>query len=145
MLPTYYRYIAVFTYEQDGIHVVFPDLPGCITFGKDEEEAVLMAREALALHLYGMEQDGDEIPQASPLQVLAEEEDLQRNEVCTLVEAFMPVFREKQSKRLVKKTLSIPYWMNAEAERIGLNFSKTLQKAIEEKLALQRKKTASFV
>ena len=77
MLPTYYRYIAVFTYEQDGIHVVFPDLPGCVTFGKDEEEAVLMAREALALHLYGMEQDGDEIPQASPLRVLAEEEDLQ--------------------------------------------------------------------
>ena len=138
MLPNYYRYTAIFTYEEDGIHVVFPDLPGCVTFGKDEEEATRMAREVLALHLYGMEEDGDEIPQPSPLRTLAEQEDLQSNEVFMLVEIFMPAFREKQSKRFVKKTLSIPYWMNAEAERIGLNFSQTLQNALEEKIALAR-------
>jgi hypothetical protein len=138
MLPNYYRYMAIFTYEEDGIHVVFPDLLGCVTFGKDEGEAVQMAREVLALHLYGMEEDGDEIPQPSPLRTLAEQEDLQSNEVFVLVEAFMPVFREKQSKRFVKKTLSIPYWMNAEAERIGLNFSQTLQNALEEKIALAK-------
>ncbi len=136
MIPIYYRYAAIFTYEQDGIHVVFPDLPGCITFGKDENEAVRMAREVLALHLYGMEQDGDEIPQPSPMRVLAEQEELQSNEIFTLVEVFMPEFREKQKRRFVKKTLSIPYWMNVEAERIGLNFSQTLQNAIEEKLSL---------
>ena len=138
MLPNYYRYTAIFTYEEDGIHVVFPDLPGCVTFGKDEEEAARMAREVLALHLYGMEEDGDEIPQPSPLRTLAEQEDLQSNEVFMLVETFMPAFREKQSKRFVKKTLSIPYWMNAEAERIGLNFSQTLQNAREEKIALAK-------
>lgn len=138
MLPNYYRYTAIFTYEEDGIHVVFPDLPGCVTFGRDEEEAARMAREVLALHLYSMEEDGDDIPQPSPLRMLAEQEDLQRNEVFMLVEAFMPVFREKQSKRFVKKTLSIPYWMNAEAERIGLNFSQTLQNALEEKIALAK-------
>lgn len=138
MLPNYYRYTAIFTYEEDGVHVVFPDLPGCITFGKDETEAVRMAREALALHLYGMEEDGDDIPQPSSLRSLAEQEDLQSNEVFLLVEAFMPAFRERQSKRFVKKTLSIPYWMNAEAERIGLNFSQTLQNALEEKIALAK-------
>ena len=136
MLPNYYRYTAIFTYEEDGIHVVFPDLPGCVTFGKDEEEAARMAREALALHLYGMEQDGDEIPQPSPMRVLAEQEELQSNEIFMLVEVFMPEFREKQKRRFVKKTLSIPYWMNVEAERIGLNFSQTLQNAIEKKLSL---------
>nr|WP_315410310.1 type II toxin-antitoxin system HicB family antitoxin [uncultured Selenomonas sp.] len=136
MIPIYYRYTAIFTYEQDGIHVVFPDLPGCITFGKDENEAVRMAKEALALHLYGMEQDGDEIPQPSPMRVLAEQEELQSNEIFMLVEVFMPEFREKQKRRFVKKTLSIPYWMNVEAERIGLNFSQTLQNAIEKKLSL---------
>ena len=36
--PDFYRYHAIFTYEEDGVHVVFPDLPGCVTFGKDEEE-----------------------------------------------------------------------------------------------------------
>ena len=138
MIPIYYRYTAIFTYEQDGIHVVFPDLPGCITFGKDENEAVRMAREVLALHLYGMEQDGDEIPQPSPMRVLAEQEELQSNEIFMLVEVFMPAFREKQKRRFVKKTLSIPYWMNAEAERIGLNFSQTLQNALEEKIALAK-------
>jgi hicB family toxin-antitoxin system len=53
MLPNYYRYAAIFTYEEDGGHVVFPDLPGCVTFGKDEEKAARMAREVLALHLTG--------------------------------------------------------------------------------------------
>ena len=138
MFPDFYRYAAIFSYEEDGVHVVFPDLPGCITFGADEDEAVRMAREALALHIYGMEQDGDEIPQPSSLRMLAEQEDLQSNEVFMLVETFMPAFREKQSKRFVKKTLSIPYWMNAEAERIGLNFSQTLQNALEEKIALAK-------
>ena len=138
MFPDFYRYAAIFSYEEDGVHVVFPDLPGCITFGADEDEAVRMAREALALHIYGMEQDGDEIPQPSSLRMLAEQEDLQENEVFMLVEAFMPTFRERESKRFVKKTLSIPYWMNAEAERIGLNFSQTLQNAIAQKLSLAK-------
>ena len=138
MFPDFYRYAAIFSYEEDGVHVGFPDLPGCITFGADEDEAVRMAREALALHIYGMEQDGDEIPQPSSLRMLAEQEDLQENEVFMLVEAFMPTFRERESKRFVKKTLSIPYWMNAEAERVGLNFSQTLQNAIAQKLSLAK-------
>lgn len=138
MFPDFYRYTAIFSYEEDGVHVVFPDLPGCITFGADEDEAVRMAREALALHIYGMEQDGDEIPQPSSLRMLAVQEDLQKNEVFMLVEAFMPTFRERESKRFVKKTLSIPYWMNAEAERVGLNFSQTLQNAIAQKLSLAK-------
>ena len=138
MFPDFYRYAAIFSYEEDGVHVVFPDLPGCITFGADEDEAVRMAREALALHIYGMEQDGDEIPQPSSLRMLAKQEDLQENEVFMLVEAFMPTFRERESKRFVKKTLSIPYWMNAEAERVGLNFSQTLQNAIAQKLSLAK-------
>ena len=132
--PDFYRYHAIFTYEQDGVHVTFPDLPGCVTFGKDEDEAIRMAREALALHLYGMEQDNEEIPAPSGLKLLAENETLETNETFFLVEAFMPAFREKQSKRFVKKTLSIPYWLNIEAERQGINFSQTLQQAIKQQL-----------
>ena len=138
MFPDIYRYPAIFSYEEDGVHIVFPDLPGCITFGKDEGDAVRAAREGLTLHLYGMEQDEEEIPRPSSMRVLAEQEELQKNEVFLLVEAFMPAFREKQSKRFVKKTLSVPYWMNAEAERIGLNFSQTLQNAILQKLELAK-------
>lgn len=138
MFPDVYRYPAIFSYEEDGVHIVFPDLPGCITFGKDEEDAVRAAREALTLHLYGMEQDEEAIPPPSSMMTLAEQEALQKNEVFLLVEVFMPTFREKQSKRFVKKTLSVPYWMNVEAERIGLNFSQTLQNAILQKLELAK-------
>ena len=135
--PDFYRYHAIFTYEEDGVHVVFPDLPGCVTFGKDEEEAIRMGKEVLALHLYGMEQDGDEIPASSSLKVLADREALEANETFFLVEAFMPPFREKQSKRFVKTTLSIPYWLNVEAERQGINFSHTLQNAIKQQLNIE--------
>lgn len=132
--PDFYRYHAIFSYEDDGVHVTFPDLPGCISFGKDEDEAIRMAREAVSLHLYGMEQDGEAIPEPSSLKALARDEELEDNEVFFLVEAFMLAFREKQNKRFVKKTLSIPYWLNVEAERQGINFSQTLQQAIKQQL-----------
>jgi predicted RNase H-like HicB family nuclease len=134
VLPDFYRYIAIFIFTDDGIHIVFPDLPGCVSFGKDEDEAVNMARDVLKLHMYGMEQDGDEIPDASKMKEIAKEESLKSNEAFVVVEVFMPSFREKQSKRFVKKTLSIPYWLNAEAERYGINFSQTLQNAIKKQL-----------
>ena len=133
-MPDFYRYHAIFTYEDDGVNVVFPDLPGCITFGKDEEEAIRLAKEAVSLHIYGMAQDKERIPEPSSTKKLAEEEAWESNEVFYRVEAFMPPLREKQNKRFVKKTLSIPYWLNVEAERQGINFSHTLQNAIKQQL-----------
>lgn len=133
-LVNYYRYIAIFTFADNGIHITFPDLPGCVSFGKDEEEAMRMSKEGLTLHLYAMEQDNDEIPVASKLRVLAEQEELEKNETFMLIEVFMPPFRERQSKKFVKKTLSIPYWLNKEAEERKVNFSQTLQNALKRQL-----------
>ncbi|PAK55563.1 type II toxin-antitoxin system HicB family antitoxin [Paenibacillus sp. 7541] len=56
------KYPAIFTYADDGISVEFPDLPDALTCGDDDTEALYMAMDCLALHLYGMETDGDEIP-----------------------------------------------------------------------------------
>lgn len=53
MLKNYYIFPALFTYDADGITVEFPNLPGAITAGDTEEEALLMAKECLELHLYG--------------------------------------------------------------------------------------------
>lgn len=130
--PDYYRYIAVFAYYKDGISITFPDLPGCVSFGKDEDEAMKCAKEVLMLHLFGMEQDNDEIPVPSRIRDI----ELGKDEVPTMIEVFMPPFRDKQNTRYVKKTLSIPYWLNAEAEHSNINFSKLLQKAIKEELKL---------
>lgn len=51
--------------EKKGYVVTFPDLPGCLTEGDNLQEAHLMAKEALELHLYGMEEEGEPIPEPS--------------------------------------------------------------------------------
>lgn len=132
--PNYYRYIAVFAYYDDGISVTFPNLPGCVSFGQDEEEAMKCAKEVLMLHMWGIEQDGDPVPAPSGLRDI----ELGSGEMPVMIEVFMPSFREKQGNRFVKKTLSIPYWLNLEAENRGVNFSKVLQRALMEQLGVSR-------
>lgn len=129
-LPNFYHFIAVFAYYDDGISITYPDLPGCVSFGQNEAEAMECAKTSLMLHLYGMEQDEEEIPQPRQLIALNKENPLKENEIFTMIEVFMPSFREKQAKKFVKKTLSIPYWLNAEAEHYNINFSQTLQNAL---------------
>ncbi len=84
------------------------------------------------LHLWGMEQDNEPIPEPSALRSV----EISKDEIPTIIEVFMPPFREKQNSRFVKKTLSIPYWLNLEAEHKGINFSKLLQNAIKQELHL---------
>ena len=57
-------YLAVFeTDERPGISVYFPDVPGCVSCGDSFDHALQMAKEALALHIYGMEKDGEALPE----------------------------------------------------------------------------------
>lgn len=104
----FYSYQAILQYEIDCVHVTFPDLPGCVTFAVDEREAIEEARDVLALHLWGMEDDDDVPPVSSSIRALAKKHKLQSNETFFLLDAFMPVIREKMAKRFIKKNLSIP-------------------------------------
>ena len=124
-----YIFPCVFIYET-GISVYFPDLDGCVSYGQDEKDAFDNANEALSLHLFGMEQDGDDIPEPSQLRNIQ----LQNNQKAVLIEVFMPPFRAKQANKCVKKTLTIPEWLNIEAERAGVNFSQALQNGLKEYL-----------
>ncbi|MEG1972637.1 MAG: type II toxin-antitoxin system HicB family antitoxin, partial [Oscillospiraceae bacterium] len=63
-------YFAVFEPSGDGYSVYFPDLPGCISFGDSFEAAQKEAADALGLHLYGMEKDGEEIPAPSKVPIV---------------------------------------------------------------------------
>jgi len=125
-----YIFPCVLIYQTDGVAVYFPDLDGCVSFGENEQQAFLNAKEALALHLYGMEQDGDIIPVASTVKSI----ELDENEQVVLVDTYMPTFRAKQASKFIKKTLTIPEWLNVAAEREGINFSQVLQGALKEKL-----------
>ncbi len=124
-----YVYPAVLTYEEGyEIAVTFPDLPGCATSGETEADALTMGKEALGLHLWGMETDGDEIPIPSKIKDIETEE----NEVIVLIEVFMPSVRLAQENRSVNRTVTLPAWLNAAALERNINFSETLQKALKE-------------
>lgn len=126
-----YLYPAIFTYEEgEEIAVTFPDLPGCATSGADDKEAYDMARDALGGFMWCLEDDGDDIPKATPLA----EVEVEENERAVLVEVFMPAIRLAQQNRSVNRTVTLPAWMNAAAMDKGVNFSQVLQAALVEQL-----------
>ena len=69
-----YIYPAIFDFDEDGITVTFPDLPGCITCGDSQEEAFRNAKEVLELYMYGLEQDEEEIPEPSQINLIKTED-----------------------------------------------------------------------
>jgi len=130
-MTDHYLYPALFEPgEQSGFVVSFPDLPGCLTEGDTLEEAVHMAKDALALHLFGMESDGDLIPPPTAPQAIH----IPEGGFISLVEAWMPPIRDDMLNRSVKKTLTIPKWLNDIAEQEKINFSQLLQTALKAKL-----------
>ena len=131
----YYVYPAIFDYADDGITIDFPDLPGCMPCAFSTEEAVHNAREAMSLHLYGMEEDGDEIPVPSDILSIKHE----NNQAVVLVDVSMHPVRERMRNKPGNKMCTVPNWLIVEAKEAGLNFSQTLQEALMQKLGIHRK------
>lgn len=127
-----YFYPAVFTYEQgEEISVVFPDLD-CATSGIDDDDALISARELLGCVLFGLEEDGEELPEPSALAKI----EIEENERTVLIDVFMPSIRQAQNNKSVNRTVTLPAWLNAVALEHDINFSQTLQDAIKAQLHL---------
>lgn len=131
-----YRFWALFDTSNDGIAVSFPDLPGCFTSGDTADEAYVAAREALEGFLYLMEQDKEHIPTPSPLDLILKQADV--NEAACEIQVYMPTVRDAMEARAVKKTLTVPKWLNDEAERQHLNFSQILQEGLKRSLGIDK-------
>lgn len=131
-----YVFPAIFDYADDGISVSFPDLPGAFTCGDTDEEALYMAKECLELHLYGMEADGDVIPSPSRVPDIKTEV----NQSVVLVDVWMPPFRDKMANKAVKKTLTIPQWLDDLAAENKVNYSHILQDALKDYLGVGERK-----
>lgn len=130
-----YVYPAILTREQSGLYsVAFPDFEACFTQGSDLADALTMAQDILSLTLCDMEDDGTLIPQASSPQSLTTES----NSFVSLVMADTVEYRRAYSGRAVKKTLTLPSWLNYEAEKANVNFSQILQNALMEYLHIER-------
>ncbi len=126
-----YIYPATFTHESDGGYsVVFNDLESCYTCGDTLEEAMDMAKDVLELVLYGYEVDNKPIPKASPIQSIVTDD----QSFVTLIQADTLRYRKEFSQKAVKKTLTIPEWLNEAALQANINFSNVLQEALKQKL-----------
>lgn len=128
-------YFAVFEQTQTGYSVYFPDVLGVITVGSDLKEAVENAKEALGLHLWGMEKDGEVLPEHTnpPFK----DEDIDEESFIMPITVFMDIVKNEMENKAVKKTLTIPYWLNEAAEGQGVNFSQVLQSALRDVLQIK--------
>ena len=126
-------YPACFYEEKEGGYSVeIPDLLGCITQGNNLEQALEMAEDAALGWLLTSIEDEEEIPKASNIKDVKLKN---QNGFVTLLLLDIDKYTEKYgSKKSVKKTLTIPEWLNKRAEKIGINFSKTLQEALLNKI-----------
>ena len=125
-----YIFPATVTKGADNYGVYFHDMPGCIATGETLDDALRMAKDGLALHLWGMEQDGDPIPLPTPFEKIP----LKKGEMLCLLDVNMMDIRAQMDHRPVKKTLTIPYYLNEMAEERHFNFSQVLQSALRERL-----------
>ena len=122
-----YIYPAIIHEDPDGLWAEFPDLPGCQTFADTLDELLTNASEALACELVESLARGDKLPAARPMQTIPREE----TSYPTLIRANINLAKASRS---VKKTLTIPAWLNDRARAQGINFSKTLHDALLEKI-----------
>ena len=119
--------------EEGGFWVSFPDIPECMTQGDDMQQAYEMAVEALGLSLSSMEDEKAEIPTASRPQDIQTEV----GSFLVVIEFDMAEYRRRHCSRAVKKTLSLPEWLNDVAIKQNINFSQVLQEALMERVGVR--------
>ena len=103
------------------------------TQGQDYADAIEMARDAIGLTGIDMEDDGEALPRPSPITAVAKEHE---SDIVTLVDVDFTEYRRKNDLRTVRRNVSLPSWLNAEAERAGVNVSAILQTALKQELGL---------
>ncbi|MGN0393199.1 MAG: type II toxin-antitoxin system HicB family antitoxin [Bariatricus sp.] len=128
----YYIYPAIFYPEEDGrFSVIFPDLNDLATFGDNLTDAFAMAQEACGQYLFTSLKDGETLPSSTPIdKIQTDDENALVNLICVNLDEYARAYDDK----VVKKTLSIPAWLNTACENYGINYSKVLKDALIAKL-----------
>ena len=120
-----YIYTAIFEPNETGTkyYCRVPDLPGCITTGSSIDDAIEMITDAASGWLVVAEDEGNEIPAATPQHKL----DIPENAICSIIRVDTLAYRAATDTRAVRKNVSLPAWMAALAEKRGVNCSQVLQ------------------
>lgn len=124
-------YPAIFTKEDDGFWVNFIDFDGVYSDGDDLQEATLNASKALGLFLEDMNEYPQPTTDVSKIK-------LEKNQFISFLSIDLNVYREKFSNKTIKKTLSLPAWLNTMALENNINFSETLKEALFLKLNIDK-------
>ena len=125
-----YVYPAIFTPVNTGYDVYIQDLPHCRTCGDTLAEAMDMAEDAAAMWLAHTEDAGQQIPKPS------ETLPYKAPQFINLVKADTDEWRRANDNRAVRKNLTIPAWLNHQAEAAHVNFSSVLQEALKAHLGI---------
>ena len=122
-------YPAIFTFDGKYYNVDFIDLRGCSTYGNSIQNAYYMAQDAMGLFLDELVNFPNPTLDISNIQ-------LEKNQFITFVSIDMDEYRKKHNNKSIKKTLTIPVWLNTISEKNNINFSQVLQEALKEKLGI---------
>ena len=126
-----YTFPAIFRPEADGYCIFFPDIDDGATQADTLDESIEMATDWLAGALYMREKDGISIPIPSRIDAVEKQD----GDIATLILADTSAYALVFENRTIKKTLTLPYRLNEQAENIGLNFSQALKEAVETKIS----------
>ena len=126
-------YPAIFYPCEDGTGytVEVPDLPGCVSEGDNLADAILMATDAASGWVLDELEDGNAAPAASTMKDIAPDEP---DGFVSMLVLDMDTYAEKYGEKAVRKSLTIPAYLNTFAEKAGVNFSQVLQEALKDQL-----------
>ena len=127
-----YFYPAIFQVEADGYSVFVPDIPGCMTQGDTMEEALAMVQEAIGLMLE------DVAPADYPAASLPQDLVLEKDQFALMVPFDKLAYDKRYNAKAVKKTLSVPKWLDTLAKEHNVNFSNILQNALMRELGVSK-------
>ncbi|MCL1998197.1 MAG: type II toxin-antitoxin system HicB family antitoxin [Turicibacter sp.] len=129
-----YVFPAIVRLQEDvgGYHVFFPDIKGAGTVGANLVDSLEMGEDWLCSRLFEMEKEGENIPFPTDMN------DIKHNlgDIVTLISTNTDFYRHYYENKSVKKTLTIPMWLNKEAERANVNFSQILQEGLKQHLSV---------
>ena len=140
-------YPVIFTEVETNILIEVPDL-GIITEANEEgkkkgsmADAIMMARDAIGISCIEAEDEGREIVEASAFSQIDVSKGIFAKDgigVLSLVDVDLAVYRKMVDNKTVRRNVTLPNWLNQEAEKAEINVSKVLQEALMTKLGVYR-------
>ena len=127
-----YAYTAVFTEKDGTVYVRVPDLNGCITTGKDLQDAIEQIEDAMAAWLCVAEDEQFEIAKATPQQQITHK----KNDILSIIRADTTRYRAMAENKAIRKNVTLPAWLAEAAENANINFSQELQSALKQRLQI---------